>query len=230
MFRRLLAIVLLVSLAVLVWYAARWVQHKDDLTATVIFDGPQTFVPGDQILLDQLVIGEVTKVVSLDEKTAVSIRVDREFRNDVLGDSLFVPYGASFPRYISIVNSIAVGRPVPDGAVIIAREDRLTRFLADGADRIAPTLKKLGAKAAQAWEDWDSQKFEQQLDEWETQMPEWRKQGDEVFQRNVESVKGTVAELEKSLREAGKSEEAEKIRSRFRQWLGELKPDNTNDG
>jgi preprotein translocase subunit YajC len=80
---------LLLVIVAVVWFGARALVHRGEVKATVVFDHARDLRNGDPVVADGTQIGVVTKVTHLDDTDAVSIRIDRDHRRDVVSDSFF---------------------------------------------------------------------------------------------------------------------------------------------
>lgn len=223
MFRALLKFLLFVAVIAGVWYGLRFVGSRDDLVATILFEHASGLEPGAEVRLRDETIGDVREVHSVGAKTAATVHIRKKHRGDVLTDSLFEIGGD--PAAIRIVNSIAVGAPVQSGAVIIAKRDRLTRFLAHGGEKLQPHIDMVRKKAEEWVADFDNGKFRRQFDEWKAKTPEWKRQGKATFERNVGEMKEQVDALEKSLRSASRNAEADRLRREFDDWVRRVSGD-----
>ncbi len=223
MFRALLKFVLFVGVIVGIWYGLRYFGGRDDVVATILFDEAAGLRQGADLRLRDEKIGEVREVRMVGRKTAATVQVRKHHRGDFLTDSLFEVVGD--PVYIQVVNSIAVGAPVGEGAVIIAERDRLTKFLAHGGEKLQPHIDNARRKAEEWIDDFDNGNFRKQLDEWKAKAPEWKKSGKETFDKNVGEMKEQVDELEKSLRAASRHVDADKLRRDFDDWVSQVSRD-----
>lgn len=222
--RKLVAILVVVALAAAAWWGARWYKHKDDLRATIVFHSADELRRGSHIVEEGVVIGTVTKVSRLDGQDAVSIRVSPQYRNEVMTDSIFDIEGDAPTARIEIDNTMSVGKPVADGAVIYAREQsKIARWLSEQGKKIAPLLKDFGARAGELIDEFESEKLDQQLDALTEAIPEWKKEGEEVAKKRIAEAEKKFAELEADLRKAQKNIEADKLRARFEKWLADAK-------
>lgn len=223
MIRSFLKLLLFVAVIAGVWYGLRFVGSRDDLVATILFEHAAGLEEGADVRLGDEKIGDVREVHSIGSKTAATVHIRKHHRGDVLTDSLFEVGGD--PVGIRIVNSIAVGAPVQSGAVIIAKRDRLTTFLAHGGEKLQPHIDMVRKKAEEWLADFDNGKFQRQFDEWKAKAPEWKRQGKETFERNVGEMKEQVDELEKSLRSASRNAEADRLRREFDDWVRRVSGD-----
>jgi len=221
--RKLAAIVLLVALAAGAWWAARWYEHKDDLRATVIFKSADELRRGNDVVADAVVIGTVTKVARLDGQDAVSIRVSPQSRNEVRSDSLFSIRGDAPTARLEIDNTIAIGKPIADGAVLYARDDKVARWLADQGKKIAPLVRGLGERAGELFDEYRSETLDEELERLKEQIPEWKKQGEGFAREKLAEAEKRIAEIEEDLRKTNKKGEADKLRAKFEQWLSDAK-------
>ena len=209
--RKLSALLFLVALGAIVWYGARWFTHKDDVKATIVFGDAGALQRGDAVVEKGAVIGRITAIDRLDGRPAVTIRIPKESRERVLSDSLFTVDG----RTLVVTNTFAFGSPVDDGAIVQAREDRVSRFLAKAAPKVQPFVDDVKAKADQL--------FETQLDEWKAKVPDWKREGKESLDRNLAAAKARVEKMQEELRKKNKEEEARKLKERFDRWVEEVR-------
>lgn len=143
--RKLLGLAFLLLLAAAVWFGARAFVHRGEVKATIVFDDVHGLRRGDPVVERGAVAGRVTSVDRLGERSAVSIRLDRDHRRSVLTDSLFaVDHGQ-----LVVTNTFAVGRPIDDGALLEAKEDRVSRWLAKHGGAVEPFLNNVRARADQ---------------------------------------------------------------------------------
>ena len=136
MLRKLLA---LIVLAATVWLGARYFAHRGEIKATVVFREAGTLRKGDPVIENDQTIGRVTKISELDGQDAVVIRLDRAHRRDIVTDSLFSVEN----RRIVVNNTFAIGKPIDDGAVLRAKDDRFSRWLAKHANAVKPFVENL---------------------------------------------------------------------------------------
>jgi hypothetical protein len=166
--RKLGAILFLALLAVAVWAGARWMVTRGTVKATIIFQSAAGLSSGDPVIANKMPIGKVTRIDKIDDRDAVTVRIDRDHRRALVADSLFsIDHHA-----LTVVNAFAVGAPVENGAVIEAKEDRLSRWLAKNGDKVEPLVDKLKAKADQGVEavrtssGGEAQKLKEKVDSW----------------------------------------------------------------
>ena len=209
--RKLFSFLFLVVLAAGVWFGARWLVHRGEIKATVVFRDAHGLKRGDPVTENGVVIGRVTNVGTLDDRTAVTVRLARDHRRAIVSDSLFaVDHGA-----LVVTNTFAVGSPVDDGAILNAKEDRVATWLAKHGGAVKPYLDAARAKADQ-WIDRD-------FDDWTAKLPEWKREGSDSLQRHVEDVKQRVAKAESDLRKNDHADEAKKLKEKLNRWLEEVK-------
>ena len=168
--RKLLALFILVVLAAAVWFGARAFVHRGEVRATIVFDDVHGLRRGDPVMEHNDVAGRVTGVDRLGDRTAVSIRLDRTHRRSVLTDSLFV---IDHDQLI-VANTFAVGRPIDDGALLEAKEDRVSRWLAKHGSAVEPLVNSVRARA------------------------------DELIDKNSDAAKKLKEKVDRSIREATK--------------------------
>ena len=143
--RKLLSIVFLLALAAVAWFGARAFVHRGEVKATIVFDDVHGLRRGDPVVEHGETAGRVTSIDPLGDRSAVSIRLDRMHRRAVLTDSLF----AVDHNQLIVTNTFAVGRPIDDGALIEAKEDRVSRWLAKHGQSVEPLVNNVRARADQ---------------------------------------------------------------------------------
>jgi hypothetical protein len=166
--RKLGAILFIAFLAVCVWAGARWMVTRGTVKATIIFQSAGNLRGGDPVVANKVTIGRITRVDKVDDRDAVTIRIDREHRKAVVGDSLFTIED----HKLVVMNAFAVGAPIDDGAVIQVKEDRLTRWLAKNGQKVEPMMDKLkqqadkGVETVRTSSSDEAQKLKEKVDSW----------------------------------------------------------------
>src|SRR5258708_6524995 len=125
---------LLLVIGAAVWFGARALVHRGEVKATIVFDHAVGLHKGDPVVADGTPIGVVTKITRLDDSDAVSVRIDREHRRDIVSDSMF----AIGKHSVVVTNTFAVGSPVAGGAVLRVRTHGVRSWLAKHAGAIPP--------------------------------------------------------------------------------------------
>jgi hypothetical protein len=141
--RKLLGLLFLLVLAAAVWVGARAFVHRGEVKATIVFDDVHGLRRGDPVVEHNDVAGRVTSIDPLGDRSAVTIRLDRMHRRSVLTDSLF----AIDHDQLVVSNTFAVGRPIDDGALLEAKEDRVSRWLAKHGGAVEPFVNNVRARA-----------------------------------------------------------------------------------
>jgi hypothetical protein len=145
--RKLLGLLFLLVLAAAVWLGARAFVHRGEVKATIVFDEVHGLRRGDPVVEHgqerNEVAGHVTSVDPLGDRSAVTIRIDRSHRRAILTDSLF----AIDHDQLVVTNTFAVGRPIDDGALLEAKEDRVSRWLAKHGSAVEPFVNNVRARA-----------------------------------------------------------------------------------
>jgi hypothetical protein len=95
------------------------------------------------VVTNQLVVGKVLGISKLDDKDAVTIRLDRDHRKAIVSDSLFT----IDDHKLVVMNAFAVGAPIEDGTVLQVKEDRLSKWAAKYGRQVEPYVDKLKAQA-----------------------------------------------------------------------------------
>jgi len=166
--RKLGAILFILFLAVAVWAGARWMATRGTVKATIIFQSAGSLRGGDPVVSNHVVIGNVTRVDKVDERDAVTIRLDRDHRKAIVSDSLFTVDD----HKLVVMNAFAVGAPIEDGAVIQVKEDRLTKWLAKNGQKVEPLMDKLkqqadkGVETVRTSSSGEAQKLKEKVDSW----------------------------------------------------------------
>jgi ABC-type transporter Mla subunit MlaD len=210
MFRKLLA---LVALAVVVWLGARYFAHRGEIKATLVFHEAGALKKGDPVVEDDQTIGRVTKITQLDGQDAVVVRLDRAHRRAIVTDSLFSVEN----RRIVVTNTFAVGKPIDDGAVLRAKDDRFSRWLARHANAVKPLVEKVKRAADEKLDAIDAE-----LASAAAKVPDWKREGKDVFDKNVDALKKKIEKTEKDLKRSKRFGEAEQLRAKFERWLDEV--------
>ena len=141
--RKLLGLVFLLVLAAAVWLGARAFVHRGEVKATIVFDDVHGLRRGDPVMEHNETAGHVTSVDRLGDRYAVTVRIDRMHRRSVLTDSLFV----IDHNQLIVSNTFAVGRPIDNGALLEAKEDRVSSWLAKHGGSVEPLVNKVRARA-----------------------------------------------------------------------------------
>lgn len=166
--RKLGAILFLAILAVAVWAGARWMVTRGTVKATIIFQSAAGLSSGDPVVENKIDVGRVTRIDRVDDKDAVTVRIDRDHRRAIVADSLF----SIDDHKLVVMNAFAVGAPVENGAVIQAKEDSVSRWLAKNGGKVEPLVDKLKEKADQGVETvrtssgGEAQKLKEKVDAW----------------------------------------------------------------
>lgn len=221
--RRLLSLVFLLFLAVAAWLAGRWLVHRGELRATIVLPTAGPLRERDPVISGGVEIGTVSAIAHLDGNDAVSVRIGRRHRRDLVTDSLFEVEGAAPHARLIVNNTIAVGAPIADGEILRPRNDRLTRWLARHGSAVAPLLSGLRQKADEAIDRYRDGSFDRQLDDWKKRAPEWKSEGRAALDRNLSAARARVDALEADLRKRGRTDEAEKLKEKFDAWWADVK-------
>jgi hypothetical protein len=221
--RRLFSLVFLLVVAVAVWLGARWFVHRGELRATVVLPAAGQLRVRDPVVSGGVEIGSVSAIAHLDGSDAISLRISRDHRRDVVSDSLFEVEGDAPHARLVVNNTVAVGAPLEDGEILRPRHDRVTKWLAKHGSAVAPLLSGLRQKADRAIDHYQDGSFDRQLDEWKKRAPEWKTEGRSALDRNLSAARDKVARLEGDLRKQGRADEAEKLKKKFDAWWADVK-------
>lgn len=217
--KKLAAFVLLLLLAAGVWLGARYLAHRGDVRATIIFRSAEGLRAGDTVVEGDAAVGKVTRVSHLDGQDAVSIRIGRKHRRAVVNDSFF----AIEDHRLVVTNGLAVGAPIEDGAVLHAKEDRLSLWLARNGAKVQPFLDKLVHAADRKLDEVDADHIEAALDRWKDEAPDWKKQGSDALEKNLTSIRKRVDAIEEDLKHSNRAGEARALKERFDRWVDEVR-------
>ena len=211
--------VLLLLLAAGVWLGSRYVAHRGEVRATILVRSAAGLRTGDPVVEGDAQVGKVTRVAQLDGQDAVSIRLTRQHRRAVVSDSSF----AVGDHRLVVTNVLAVGAPIEDGAVLQAREDRLSGWLARNGAKVQPYLDKLVRAADRKLDDIDAGHIEAALDRWKGEVPDWKKEGGDAVEKNVAAIRKRVGRIEEELQRSHRSADAQALKEKFERWLDEVK-------
>jgi len=209
---------LLLVIVAMVWFAARALVHRGEVKATVVFDRAEELRKGDPVVADGAPIGVVTKITHLDGNDAVSIRIDRQHRRDVVSDSLF----AIDRHSIVVTNTFAVGSPITDGDVLRARKDGVSSWLARHATAVQPLIARVKRAADDEIDKLDEKHIDQELAALKSRVPDWKAEGSDALDHRLGAIKARVAKIEDDLRRSNRAEEARKLKEKFDKWLDEV--------
>jgi preprotein translocase subunit YajC len=209
---------LLLLIGAAVWFGARALVHRGEVKATVVFDRAGALRKGDPVVAEGAPIGIVTKISHLDGNDAVSIRIDREHRRDVVSDSLFAIDG----HRIVVTNTFAVGSPIADGAVLRARTDRVSSWLAKHAAGVQPLIARMKRAADDQIEKLDEKHIDAELAALKSKVPNWKAEGADALDHRLGEVKSRMATIEDDLRRSNRAAEARKLKEKFDKWLDEV--------
>ena len=209
---------LLLLIGAAVWFGARALVHRGEVKATVVFHHARDLRKGDPVVADGAQIGVVTKVTHLDGDDAVSIRLDREHRRDVVSDSLF----AIDRHRLMVTNSFAVGSPIADGAVLRAHSDGVSSWLAKHASAVQPLIAKVKRAADAEIEKLDEKHLDAELAKLKENVPDWKAEGADAFDHHVASIRSHIGKIEDELRRSNRAEDARKVKEKFEKWLDDV--------
>jgi hypothetical protein len=164
--RKLGAILFLAVLAAAVWAGARWMVTRGTVKATIIFQSAQGLSSGDAVVENKATVGKVTRIDKMDDRDAVTVRIDRDHRRAIVSDSLFT----IDDHKLIVMNAFAVGAPVENGAVIQAKEDKLSRWLAKNGGKVEPLVARgkadQGVETVRTSSSGEAQKLKEKVDSW----------------------------------------------------------------
>jgi hypothetical protein len=161
---RKVAVVLV--LAVAVWLGMRYVAHRGEVKATVVFRSAGALQQGDPVVESGQTVGRVTRVTPLDGQSAVVVRLSPPHRRAIVTDSLFGVDG----RRLVVTNTFAIGKPIEDGAVLQAREDPVNRWLAKFGEAVQPLVAKMKRATDQKLDAVDADALRARIDTMEKEL------------------------------------------------------------
>src|SRR4051812_31538548 len=209
---------LLLLIGAAVWFGARALVHRGEVKATIVFDHAVGLYAGDPVVADGAPIGIVTKITQLDGSDAVSVRIDREHRREIVGDSMF----AIGKHRVIVTNTFAVGSPVADGAVLRARTDRVSNWLAKHAKSVQPLIAKVKHAADENIDKLDAKHLDAELASLKAKVPDWKAEGSDALDQRLGAIRSRVGKIEDDLRRSNRAEEARKVKEKFEKWLDEV--------
>jgi ABC-type transporter Mla subunit MlaD len=217
--KKLFGLVVLLLIAAGVWLGMRYVMHRGEVRATVVFRSAEGLRAGDPVVEGQTEVGKVTQVARLEGQDAVGIRILRDHRRAVVSDSLF----AIEDHRLVVTNTLAVAGPIDDGAVLYAKEDGLSRWLAKHSGKVQPFIEKLKHAADQKLDEVDADHIGAALERWKDEAPDWKKQGRESVDRHLAAIRARVEKLENDLKRSNKTKEARQLKEKFERWVDEVR-------
>jgi hypothetical protein len=217
--KKLGSLIFLLLLAAGVWLGARYFVHRGEVRATIVFHSAAGLKKGDPVMEGETVVGRVTKVTDLDGEDAVSIRLDRRHRRSIVGDSLF----AIDDHRLVVTNTLAVGAPIDDGAILHARQDALSRFLAKNGSKFQPFIEKLKRTADEKLDAIDAGHIQTALDRWKSEVPDWKREGGDAVDRHLAYIRSRVEKIEHDLERSNRAAEARELKEKFERWIDEVR-------
>ena len=207
--KKLMSFVFLLVLAVAAWFGGRALVHRGEIKATIVFDDGGGIRRGDPVVSNDVIIGRVERVDDVDTRKAITVRLDRDHRRAILQDSLFAIDGSK----VVVTNTLAVGAPIEDGAIIHAKEDRVSRWLAKHGTSVATYIEQVRARADRL--------IDHDFDDWTAKTPEWKKEGADSFSKHLDEVKRKVEKAQIELESSHKMDEARHLKERFDRWMSD---------
>ncbi|MEO8216136.1 MAG: MlaD family protein [Acidobacteriota bacterium] len=196
--RKSAAFCLLLGLAIAAWYGARRMEERRALHVTIFFDSASTLKPGSLVTASGIRIGSVTKVTPLEGQEAVSVRVEPGSRDGIRSDSLFSVEEHEEQAVLTVTNTISVGGPAADGAVLRARSDRFSLWLTRHGRKLDAVEDVVSARAGDLIRRYRSGELSGELDQYEKKWHQWKHQGKDVARHRLDQLKAQVDDLEGS--------------------------------
>ena len=204
-------LILLILIAVAIWFGARYFVHRGEIKATIVFTDARDLHKGSDVVENNVVVGKVVSIDKLDDRTAVTVRLGRDHRRAIVSDSLF-----SIDRgVLDVTNSFAVGAPVADGTVLYAKEDKVTSWVAKHGGALKPYLDKLRASTDAA--------VDRQFDDWDKKVPQWKSEGKASLDQHIAEARAKVDKAADELTKNNHADEARKLKERFENWVEEIR-------
>jgi ABC-type transporter Mla subunit MlaD len=217
--KKLGSLVFLLLLAAGVWLGARYFVHRGEIRATIVFHSAAGLKKGDPVVEGETVVGKVTKVTSLDGEDAVSVRLDRQHRRAIVGDSLF----AIESHRLAVTNTLAVGAPIDDGTVLHVKEDAVSRWLAKHGSQVQPFIEKLKRTTDEKLDALDTGHVQGALDRWKAEVPDWKREGGDAVDRHLASIRSHIEKIEHELERSNRAAEARELKEKFEKWVDEVR-------
>lgn len=217
--KKLGALIFLLLLAAGVWMGARYFVHRGEVRATVVFKSADGLREGDPVVEGETVVGKVTRVSRLDGEDAVSLRLDRQHRRAIVGDSLF----AIEHHQLTVTNTLAVGAPIDDGAVLHAKQDAISRWIAKHGSKVQPFVDKLKRAADEKLDHADAGSLEAALDRWKADVPSWKREGIDSVERHLADIRKRVEKVEHDLEHSNRADDAKELKQKFQRWVDEVR-------
>ena len=214
--KKLLALLVILAL---VWVGARYVLHRGEVHATIVFRDAGALRAGDPVMENAAEAGRVTKIVRLDGQDAVSVRLDRAHRRAIVNDSLFAIEG----RSLVVSNTFAAGAPIDDGAVLRARDSKVAQWLAKHGDKVGAFIDKMKRATDEKLDQLDADHLDAELDSWKAKVPDWKKEGTTAFDARIDALKERVEKVEDDLRHSDRAADARAVKEKFDKWLKEVR-------
>ena len=205
--RKLGSLLILILLVAAAWMGARYLIHRGEVKATIIMAASSGLRKGDPLVESGVEVGHVTAIAHLDGEDAVSVVLTRSHRRAIVTDSLFAVDGHT----LVITNTVAVGAPVDNGAVLRVREDKVSRWLA----KHGSFLDRFRAKTDET--------VDSQIAKWNEQLPEWKQQGNDALGEHLSKARAKVSKIEDDLRRSNHADEAKAMREKFDRWVESVK-------
>ncbi len=166
--RKLGSLLFLIVLAAGIWVGARWIAGRGTAKATILFNSAAGLRSGDPVIENKVVAGRVTRIDRVDDRDAVTVRLDAGHRRAIVSDSLFTIED----HKLLVTNAFAVGAPVENGAILQAKEDKVSRWLAKNGPKVEPLVESLkqkadnGVESVRSSSNEEAQKLKDKVDGW----------------------------------------------------------------
>ena len=144
--RKLAALLLLAVIAVIVWAGAQWFVHRNDITATVVFETAPKLRAGDPVKEGDRTVGRIMSIAPLGDRQAVTLRLNGPDRRAIVTDSLF----DAKDHALVVDNTVAIGRPIDNGAILEARDDSFARWVSKQVKGLKPHVADVQKRVAAA--------------------------------------------------------------------------------
>jgi hypothetical protein len=193
---------------------------RGNLHLTVLFDHDNELRAGDRVIWQEQTIGEVQNVeADATGGVAAQLQIKGDFREKVTDESRFLIQADPqhyWQKHIEMVSLAEGGNPLPNGAEVKGSTylslqlERGSRGLAAWSQLLVQELERWQKELKQLPEEEWYKELERQMDYWLNEMEQAGVETRRYFRKEVlPRLQKAVRELEKRLKELGKTNEAE---------------------
>jgi hypothetical protein len=193
---------------------------RGNLHLTVLYDHDNELRAGDRVIWQEQTIGEVQNVeADATGGVAAQLQIKGDFREKVTDESRFLIQADPqhyWQKHIEMVSLAEGGNPLPNGAEVKGSTylslqlERGSRGLAAWSQLLVQELERWQKELKQLPEEEWYKELERQMDYWLNEMEQAGVETRRYFRKEVlPRLQKAVRELEKRLKELGKTNEAE---------------------